>query len=77
MVAGVGEGAEAGIEVKPSLLTAEDDRVSMEATSYGKMKNGKLYQNIYHFMHIVRDGKIHTVREYMDTEHVTEVFGDA
>lgn len=76
LVAGVGESAEAGIEVKPTLLTAEDDRVSMEATSYGMMKNGKLYQNIYHFMHIVRDGKILAVREYLDTEHVTEVFGE-
>ncbi len=76
LVAGVGEDAEAGIEVKPTLLTAEDDRVSMEATSYGMMKNGKLYQNIYHFMHIVRDGKILAVREYLDTEHVTEVFGE-
>lgn len=76
LVAGVGESAEADIEVKPTLLTAEDDRVSMEATSYGMMKNGKLYQNIYHFMHIVRDGKILAVREYLDTEHVTEVFGE-
>ena len=75
LIKGIGESTVAGIEVKPSLLTAEDDRVSMEAVSYGEMKSGKVYQNIYHFMHIVQDGKIRTVREYMDTEHVTEIFG--
>ena len=75
LVAGIGEQTEAGIQMTPSLITAEDDRVSMEAVSYGEMKDGKIYKNIYHIMHIVRDGKIQAVREYMDTEHVTEIFG--
>lgn len=75
LVAGVSEGTEGGIQVTPTGMTAEDDRVSMEATSYGLMKDGKEYKNIYHFMHNVHDGKIRAVREYMDTEHVTEIFG--
>jgi len=75
LVAGVSEGSEGGIQVTPTQLTAEGDRVSMEATSYGPMKNGKECRNIYHFMHELRDGTICAVREYMDTEHVTEVFG--
>ena len=64
-----------GIRVTPKLLTAEDDRVSVEAESYAEISNGKTYRNIYHFMMIVREGKICAVREYLDTEHVTEVFG--
>jgi uncharacterized protein len=63
-----------GLSVTPTLLTAEDDRVSVEATSYGKVTNGKTYQNIYHFMMIIDEGRITAVREYLDTEHVTSVF---
>jgi uncharacterized protein len=64
-----------GIRVTPKLMTAEDDRVSVEAESYGEITNGKTYQNIYHFMFVIRDGKIAAVREYLDTEHVTDIFG--
>lgn len=67
--------APGGIQVTPKQLTAEGDRVSVEAVSHGEITNGKVYQNIYHFMMEVRDGKICAVREYLDTEHVTEVFG--
>jgi ketosteroid isomerase-like protein len=56
-------------------MTAEDDRVSVEATSYGEISNGKTYKNIYHFMMVINKGKIIAVREYLDTEHVTSVFG--
>ena len=75
LVHGIADSTVKGIEVTPSLLTAEEDRVSMEATSYGALKNGRLYQNQYHFMHIVQGGKLRAVREYLDTEHVTEIFG--
>jgi hypothetical protein len=56
-------------------MTAEDDRVSVEAESYGEITNGKTYENIYHFMFVIRDGKVAAIREYMDTEHVTATFG--
>lgn len=75
LVHGIAESTEAGITVTPSLLTAEADRVSMEAISHGPLKNGRVYQNEYHFMHIVRGDKLAAVREYLDTEHVTEIFG--
>jgi ketosteroid isomerase-like protein len=64
-----------GLTVTPNLMTAEDDRVSVEATSYGEISNGKTYKNIYHFMMVINKGKIIAVREYLDTEHVTSVFG--
>lgn len=75
LVNGVAEGTENGVQVTPTLLTAEDNRVSMEATSYGLMRDGREYKNIYHFMHEVDGDRITAVREYMDTEHVTEIFG--
>ena len=76
LLAGTSSQAPNGIQVTPGLLTAEDNRVSMEATSYGEIANGRTYQNIYHFMIECRDGKISAVREYLDTEHVTATFAE-
>jgi uncharacterized protein len=53
--------------------TAEGDRVAVEAESHAKMKNGKTYQNRYHFLCEVRGGKIQAVREYLDTMHANDV----
>ena len=54
-------------------LTAEDDRVAVEAESAGKHISGKFYNNKYHFLMRFRDGKLVQLKEYMDTEHITEV----
>jgi len=54
-------------------VTAEGDRVAVEAESYAKMKSGKIYNNLYHFLFVVRDGKIQSVKEYLDTTHAAEV----
>lgn len=62
-----------GIQMKPYAWTAEGDRVAMEAESYAKMLSGKVYNNKYHFLHIVKDGKLQTVKEYLDTTHATEI----
>lgn len=64
-----------GLSVKPTALCAEGERVSVEAVSYGEFNNGRVYQNEYHFMMVIRDGKFVSVREYLDTEHVTATFG--
>lgn len=50
-------------------ITAEADRVSVTAESVGKHKNGKAYNNHYHFLMYVREGRIFGVREYFDTAH--------
>ncbi|MCC6707191.1 MAG: nuclear transport factor 2 family protein [Gammaproteobacteria bacterium] len=63
-----------GLSVTPSALCAEGDRVSVEAVSYGEFNNGRVYKNEYHFMMVIRDGKFVSVREYLDTEHVTATF---
>jgi hypothetical protein len=54
-------------------LTAEGDRVAIEAESRGEHVSGKLYNNKYHFLMRVRDGKIAEWREYMDTMHANDV----
>ena len=55
-------------------ITAEDDRVSVETETYGTIAaNGKIYNNTYHYMFTIRDGKIVNIREYMDTQHINDV----
>ena len=76
LLSSVSNQAPDGIKVTPSSMTAEENRVSMEATSYAEISNGKTYQNEYHFLITIADGKLVKIKEYLDTEHVTEVFGD-
>jgi len=61
------------LTLRISGVTAEGERVAVEAASHAKMKNGKTYQNRYHFLCEVRGGKIQAVREYLDTMHANEV----
>ena len=62
-----------GLKFTVKAMTAEGDRVAVEAESYGKHVNGKIYQNQYHFLMVIRDGKICELKEYMDTMHANEV----
>lgn len=62
-----------GLKFTIKQLTAEDDRVAIEAESYGRHRNGRIYNNRYHFLMVIRGGKIQQLREYFDTEHATEV----
>jgi uncharacterized protein len=55
--------------------TAEEDRVALEAESYGMASTGKLYNNVYHLLVLLEGGRIKTAREYLDSGHATEVLG--
>lgn len=54
-------------------MVAEGEKVAVEASSQGEHVSGKAYSNDYHFLFEFRDGKLLHLREYMDTERVTEV----
>ena len=54
-------------------VTAEGDRVAIEAESYGELKNGRIYNNTYHFLFVFRGGKICLSKEYNDSKHAAEV----
>lgn len=62
-----------GIKFVIHELTAEGDRVAIEAESFATHVSGKPYNNKYHFFMRLRDGLITEFKEYMDTEMVTEV----
>ncbi|HLG86829.1 MAG TPA: nuclear transport factor 2 family protein [Alphaproteobacteria bacterium] len=66
---------EGPVTMKVHGVTAEGDRVAVEAESYGKLKNGKIYNNTYHFLFEFRDGKICYSKEYNDSKHAADVLG--
>lgn len=57
-------------------MMAEDNKVAVEAQSYGEMNSGKLYENVYHFLFKLRDGKIYNVREYSCSYTAQDCFGE-
>lgn len=70
---GVLESFPEGISYTIHHMTAEEDRVAVEATGEGMHVSGKPYVNQYHFLFTWRDGKLLELKEYLDTEEVTDV----
>ena len=58
-------------------VTAEDDRVAIEAAGEAELLDGRAYSNTYHFLFYLRDGKIRHVREHNNTAVPMALFGDA
>jgi len=56
-------------------VTADGDRVAIEAESYAPLQNGKIYNNTYHFLFQFRDGKICLAKEYNDSHHAATILG--
>ena len=70
-------GAFAGMFKAPSVITvhgvtAEGDRVAIEAEGRAELKNGRIYANRYHYLFVFRGGKICQVKLYNDTKHVAD-----
>lgn len=62
------------IKLTPLAWTAEGERVAVETESYSELKNGRVYNNLYHFVFVVRDGRIESIKEFLDTEHTRAIF---
>lgn len=73
LLGGVASEFKGPFQLTPTQMTAEDDRVAVEAKSYGELNNGRVYDNRYHFLFTVSDGKVQSVKEYMDTMHADQV----
>ena len=54
-------------------MVAEGNKVAVEATSEGEHVSGQIYTNEYHFLFEFRGDKVLRLKEYMDTEQVTDV----
>ncbi|MCA9509353.1 MAG: nuclear transport factor 2 family protein [Myxococcota bacterium] len=53
-------------------VTAEGDRVAVEAHSEAELVNGASYRNTYHFLFEFEQGRIVHVKEYNDSLHAAE-----
>jgi len=63
-----------GLRISVKSLIAEGDKVALEVESLGELKNGRVYNQQYHVLMTIRDGKINEVREYLDTQHVFAIW---
>ena len=61
--------------LKPIVLnvTAEDDRVAIEWEGECTLINGQAYNNVYHMLFFIRDGKVVRMKEYLDTKMADNV----
>lgn len=66
-----------GIELTFISFTAEEDRVSCEATGRSTLVTGGEYNNQYHMLATIREGKICSLREYIDTKYTDAALGPA
>jgi len=48
-------------------MTAEDDRVAIEFVNHGVFADGRPFENQYHMLAFLRDGKIIRGHAYLDT----------
>ena len=62
-----------GLTFTIKAMTAEGERVAIEAVSEGTTFRGDRYEQTYHFLMRVRDGKVIEFKEYMDTELARKV----
>lgn len=65
---------ESGLRMTLRSAIAEGDRVALEVESEGDLKNGRRYRQRYHFAIELVDGRIRSVREYLDTQHAYDVW---
>tara|TARA_B100000674_G_scaffold14862_1_gene10827 strand:+ start:323 stop:721 length:399 start_codon:yes stop_codon:yes gene_type:complete len=62
-----------GITFNITGMTAEDDRVAVEVSGESIHASGQPYNNTYHFLLVIRDGKIIQLKEYMDTQLAAKI----
>lgn len=65
---------ERGLQMTVLSAIGEGDEVVLELESTGDLKNGRQYRQQYLIRLVVRDGKVVSVREYADTQHVFDVW---
>jgi uncharacterized protein len=66
-------GTDVSSEVEAVL--AEDDTVVLQTRLRSRLPNGNRYDNAYCFLITLRDGRIHRIREHLDTHRGLLAFG--
>ena len=55
-------------------VTAEEDRVAVQADGHADLKDGRVYDNNYHFLFYLRDGLIREAREHNNSQVPAALF---
>ena len=55
-------------------ITAEGNRVAIEAECFAPLKKGSTYNGTYHYLICFRDDKVCLVKEYCDTARARDAF---
>lgn len=78
-LATVFEKVSAVMDVKPRFtvhaMTAEEDRVAVDCAGSGRFADGEPFEQSYHFLFRLRDGKIVEGKEFMNTAYISKVLG--
>ena len=64
-----------GADFNTTSMISEGNVVAAEAEFKAKTAMGSNYENYYHFLFIIEDGKVKRMKEYMDTYHAKVTFG--
>ncbi len=64
-----------GLEMTIIGMVAEGDKVAAGIRSHADLKDGRVYENQYHMLFTLRQGKIVEVKEYADTLLIVSMFG--
>ena len=75
LFAGVKETLSPSFEVIPHRFIADGDHVVIEHSARNTTLDGRPYHHNYCWVFRTGDGKLHELREYMDTELMTETSG--
>ena len=62
------------LKVDPTHMIAEGDFVAVEAVGNMPLKDGRVYNNLYHIVFEIKGGRIKSAREYSDTDHLRKTF---
>lgn len=75
LIGGVADVYVEPLRITPISMIAEGDRVAVEADSYARLKDGRVYDPRCHFLfRVAPDGRIAMVHEYLDTQHAKDIF---
>src|SRR5882724_669546 len=57
-----------GVRLEIDAITAEEDRVAVMMHGFAELPSGASYNNVYHVLFRIRDGKVCQVHEFADTK---------
>jgi ketosteroid isomerase-like protein len=62
------------LRLTPLAMVAEGDRVVVEAEGHAELNNGRVYNPQSVLIFQIVGGKVLSVKEYLDTQHASDVF---